>query len=393
MTKTRAAVSTLTILCSFFVVPPAVAQFSAPSATDDTYTTDANTRLTIGFPGVLANDSSNGGGSMDAVLVTATPNGFLELAENGSFIYTPATGFVGTDTFTYQARNSGGLSNVATVTITVSQVIARPPTGLFVSSMTGNLVTVRFTPPTNSLPPTGYVLRGGQSPGEVLAAMPTGSTAPVFTFTAPTGTFFIRMHTLAGAEESTASNEIQIFVNVAVPPSAPADLLGLVNGSSLSLAWRNTFLAGEPAAVVLDVTGSAVTSLPLGLTDIFSFAAVPPGTYTFTLRATNSSGSSGASNAVTLTFPGPCSGAPNTPRNFTAYKTGSTIFVVWDPAATGPAPTGFILNVAGAFVGSFPTTERSMQGTPGAGSYDLSVVATNPCGASTATPVQTVVIP
>jgi hypothetical protein len=400
MANTRAAISTLTIVFSIFVVSPATAQFAAPSATDDTYTTDAGIRLTVGFPGVLANDSSNGGGGMDAVLVTATPNGFIELSENGGFIYTPGPGFFGTDTFTYQARNGGGLSNLATVTITVNQIAARPPTGLFASSIVGTLVTLRFTPPASSLPPTGYVLKGGSTPGEVLASMPTGSTAPIFTFTAPIGTFFVRMHTLAGTEESAASNEIQIIVRQPVAPSPPADLLGLVNGSSLSLAWRNTFEGGEPHGLVLDVTGSAVTSMPLGLTDTFNFAAVPPGTYTFTVRAVNTQLGLGArsifglpSNPVTLTFPGPCSGPPNTPSNFVAYKEGTTIFVLWDPATSGPAPTGFILNVAGSFVGSFPTTTRSMQGTVGAGSYDLSVVATNPCGASAATTVQTVVIP
>jgi hypothetical protein len=369
---------------------PAFAQFALPTVVGDTYTTEARARLTVPFPGVLANDSSNGGGTMNAVLETGPPNGFVDLAENGAFVYTPSPGFSGTDAFTYRVRNSGGLSDMATVTITVTAIV-RPPTGLHASAIVGNEVTLRFTPPATGLIPTGYVLKGGVTPGEVLATLPTGTTLPIFTFTAPSGAFFARMHTLVGTDESVASNEIQIFVNIAVPPSAPADLLGLVNGASLALAWRNTFAGGIPTSIVLDVTGAAITSLNLGLTDSFSFAAVPGGTYTFTVRATNATGSSGASNPVTLTFPGPCSGPPNTPSNFVAYKEGTTIFVVWHPATSGPAPTGFALNVAGSFVGSFPTTTRSMSGAPGAGSFDLSVVATNACGASPPTAVQTVI--
>jgi hypothetical protein len=111
------------------------------------------------------------------------------------------------------------------------------------------------------------------------------------------------------------------------------------------------------------------------------------------VRAANAGGSSGPSNAVTLTFPSPCSGAPSAPANFLAYKEGSTLFVVWDPPESGPAPTSYLVNVSGAFVGSIPTAVRTLSGTVGPGSYGLSVAAVNPCGASAATPEQVVVIP
>ncbi len=51
---------------------------------------------------------------------------------------------------------------------------------------------------------------------------------------------------------------------------------------------------------------------------------VPPGTYTFALRAFNASGQQQSSNAVTLTFPGTCS-PPATPTNFSASNSGNTI--------------------------------------------------------------------
>jgi hypothetical protein len=84
---------------------------------------------------------------------------------------------------------------------------------------------------------------------------------------------------------------------------------------------------------------------------------------------------------------------PQAPANFLGYRIGNTVFVVWDSPATGPAPAGYVLNVAGAFVGSFGTTGRSMSGTVGSGSYSLNVVATNACGSSVASPVQVVTVP
>ena len=270
---------------------------------------------------------------------------------------------------------------------------AQPPTGLYAASVVGNVVTLRWNAPLTGLVPTNFVLEGGVLAGQVLASIPTNDRAPIFTFVAPTGSFFVRMHTMSGVERSGPSNEIQIHVNVPVTPSAPASLLGVRNGSAITLAWRNTYDGGEPSDMFLDVSGAFNGTLPLPKGDSFNFDAVPNGTYTLRLRAVNAGGASPSSNPVTLSFPGACAGPPLTPTNFLGYRIGNTVYVVWNPAATGPAPTGFMLNVGGSYVASLPTAGRALSGTVGAGSYQLSVIATNACGASAATPVQTVVVP
>jgi hypothetical protein len=270
---------------------------------------------------------------------------------------------------------------------------AQPPTGLYAALISGNVVTLRWAAPVAGLVPTNYVVEGGIAPGEVLGGFATGSPYPITTFTAPTGSFRVRVHTISGADRSTASNEILINVNVPVAPSAPAGLTGTRNGSALALAWRPTFAGGEATSLFLDVAGAFNGSLPLGLSDSFSFNGVPPGSYTFSLRAVNAAGVSSASNAVTLSFPGTCSGAPLPPANFLAYRNGNTLTIVWDPAASGPAPTGYVLNVGGAFSGSFGTPGRTLSGTVPAGTYQFSVLATNDCGASAATAVQSVQVP
>ena len=365
---------------------------NAPTAVNDRYAASANVALSVPGAAVLANDSPNGGGAVTAVLVSDVTHGTLTLNSGGSFTYTPSPGFVGTDSFTYRGVNNVGTSNIATVTLTVVRG-PQPATALYAASISGNTVTLRWTPPTVGDVPTGYLLEGGIAQSEVLASIPTNSTSPSFTLEAPTGVFYVRIHTLSGASRSVASNEIRIFVNTAALPSTPVNLLGTVNGSTLSLAWRNTFEGGTPAGLFLHVTGSLNATLSMPLAETFSFAGVPAGTYTFRLFAVNASGASAASRPVTLTFPGPCSGPPQVPANVVATRDGNLITVLWDRALSGSAATGFLLNVTGSFVGSFPTTQRTLSGAVGPGTYNITVHATNACGVSAPSAERIVVIP
>jgi hypothetical protein len=207
--------------------------------------------------------------------------------------------------------------------------------------------------------------------------------------------YYLRVHTLAGAAKSRASSEIRVFVETATGPTAPANLLGLVNGSNLTLVWRNTFGGGAPTAIVLDVTGSISTSVALGVTETFSFNGVPAGTYTLDVRAVNGVGSSGSSNPVTLTFPTACSGTPQTPIDFVASVSGNTAMLSWMPAATAAAPTRYEINVnvANGFTGRFTTTTRSLASAAPPGTYAVSVRAGNACGNSAFTAPVTIVVP
>jgi VCBS repeat-containing protein len=81
---------------------------------------------------VLSVDLDAAGDTLSATLDTTTAHGTLTLAANGSFAYTPATGFSGTDTFTYTPVGApvGGVSaagSPVTVTITVTASTGAPP--------------------------------------------------------------------------------------------------------------------------------------------------------------------------------------------------------------------------------------------------------------------------
>ncbi|MEE9328382.1 MAG: LamG-like jellyroll fold domain-containing protein, partial [Cocleimonas sp.] len=92
-----------------------------PIAADDSYTTSVEIALAVNIAnGVLANDSDSDLDSITALLVDNVSNGTLTLNDDGSFNYIPNTGYSGTDSFTYQANDSLINSNLATVTITVT---------------------------------------------------------------------------------------------------------------------------------------------------------------------------------------------------------------------------------------------------------------------------------
>ena len=75
-----------------------------PVAIDDTFFTDIQTEV-IG--NVTSNDFDPDSNDVNVTLLTDVDNGVLVLDGDGTFTYTPNTGFVGTDTFTYVLCDDG----------------------------------------------------------------------------------------------------------------------------------------------------------------------------------------------------------------------------------------------------------------------------------------------
>ena len=93
----------------------------SPVAAGDVYSVALDTTLTVNAStGVLANDEDVDGDSLTVTLSDTTSYGSLSLASDGSFTYTPNTGFHGDDTFTYTASDGTNESAVTTVTINVN---------------------------------------------------------------------------------------------------------------------------------------------------------------------------------------------------------------------------------------------------------------------------------
>lgn len=98
-----------------------------PVAVNDTASTKLDTPVVIN---VRANDTGAILPPGTVTIVTAPLSGGVVVNATGTVTYTPSLGFAGTDSFTYTVTGPGGVSNVATVTVTVlpaadSLVIAR----------------------------------------------------------------------------------------------------------------------------------------------------------------------------------------------------------------------------------------------------------------------------
>lgn len=94
-----------------------------PLAHPDAYVVEENKTLDVPSPGVLANDLFCT--AVDSYLGPSNGTGYVGGA--GRVVYTPNADFVGTDSFTYTARNGAGdLAAPVTVTITVVEDTASP---------------------------------------------------------------------------------------------------------------------------------------------------------------------------------------------------------------------------------------------------------------------------
>lgn len=95
----------------------------APTPGDDFATTPADTAVTID---VRANDTDPDGESTDVANVGTPDNGTVVDNGDGTVTYTPNADFTGTDMFTYDACDEGGLCTPATVTVEVGVTNGAP---------------------------------------------------------------------------------------------------------------------------------------------------------------------------------------------------------------------------------------------------------------------------
>jgi hypothetical protein len=177
----------------------------APSATGEAYSLQAGGTLTISAPGVLANDSDIDSATLTAVLVSGVGQGSLNLSANGSFTYTPPSGFSGSDSFTYRVSDGQATSGIATVSLTVSP--------------------------------------GAPAPGPIFSA----------NFNAGTQSFAYLDNTFRGTTQGSYASGSRI-TSGGFTGGALRVLLGGVNNntiSNMSGGWRRTFTLEAAASLVL----------------------------------------------------------------------------------------------------------------------------------------------
>ena len=99
-----------------------VQENQAPVGVDDEYDVIAGDELNVAAAdGVLANDTDGNGQTLTAAILSAPLYGVLDLASDGSFVYTASATYSGTDSFEYTAYDGSLSSGTVTVVINVRE--------------------------------------------------------------------------------------------------------------------------------------------------------------------------------------------------------------------------------------------------------------------------------
>jgi hypothetical protein len=142
---------------------------AAPRAVHDLFQATHGRALALSAgDGVLGNDFDTDGDFLLAVLVAGPSHGTLTFPTDGSFVYTPAAGFDGYDSFTYRASDGLLSSDVCTVVIEVRD--AAP-------DATGRLYGVHAGMALSAAASYGLLAGASDADGDALAASLVGGPA------------------------------------------------------------------------------------------------------------------------------------------------------------------------------------------------------------------------
>lgn len=100
---------------------------TVPVGVPDSYSTAAGATLSVGAPGLLANDQDGDGDALSAMLASPVAHGVLALSAKGGFSYAPAAGYSGADSFSYRPFDGKAAGAPVTVGLTVAGGGAKPP--------------------------------------------------------------------------------------------------------------------------------------------------------------------------------------------------------------------------------------------------------------------------
>jgi len=292
-----------------------------PVGVADAFSTTQNTALTKNAAdGVLKNDSDPEAHTLTASKVSDPAHGTLTLNSDGSFTYTPTTGFTGTDTFTYKASDGTNQSAATTVTMTVTATNTTPTavadtfsatedtiltktaaTGVLSNDTGSNLTAVKVTDPTKGT----LNLASDGSFTYVPTANLTGTDT--FTYKAVSG--------------STESAPVTVTINISAVNDNPVAVnhnYSATKNTAFTPPSGNTLLTNatdaenDPLSVVTTaVSGPANGTLTLNSDGTFTYTPANNfvGTDSFTYKI-NDTHSDSAPATVTITVNPPANHAP-----------------------------------------------------------------------------------
>ena len=310
------------------------AAFTAPGAPTGltvTGTTSSTVSLSWTAPAgtVTGYDVYLGGTLLPANGVTATVSGTTAVVSGLS----SSTSY----TFTVSAVNVKGTgTQSASVQATTSLGAPAAPAGLTVTGTTTTTASLSWTAPSGPVSGYNVYLGGTELPANGVTATVSGTTAVVSGLSVSTSyTVTVQAYNQAGSSPQSAPVTATTSM---VAPLAPTGLTVTgTTSSSVSLSWTapagtvtgyDVYLAGT------ELPANGVTAAVSGTTAVVSGLSAST-SYTFTVQAYNSGGTSPQSSSVPATTPA-APAVPATPANLTATLTASTtVSLSWtEPSGT-----------------------------------------------------------
>jgi len=293
--------------------------------------------------------------------------------------YTPAAGYSGTTSFTFTTTNGTGSgapqSAPATVSITVTPaaptVLTQPSDQVVSAGATATFSAAAFGSATVQWQET---FDGGASWADIAGATATSYTTPATT-TADNGKRFRAVFTNAGG--TTNSNAATLTV---LPPTIILAPTSLPN-ATVGAAYSQTLTAsGGASPYTYAVTAGALpTGLSLSAGGVLSGTPTAGGSFTFTLRATDSSSAGGGpfsgSRAYSITVAAATVAiAPTTlPAGDVGAAYSQTV-----TASGGTAPYSYAVTAGALPVGVTLAANGALSGTPtSGGAFNFTVTATD----------------
>jgi TonB family protein len=169
-----------------------------------------------------------------------------------------------------RAQNACGASAPSTeVVVTVGAGCVPPSAPALAATVSGQVVTLNWSPPATGTSPYTYTLLAGSSPGASNLAIAAMGGATSFQANAPTGTYYVRV-VAANACGSSTSNEVAVVVGN--PGGAPF-LTFTVTPNPVPFAGVFPGCAGSPTAAKTWLYTLRIANQGAGTFTIGSFSA------------------------------------------------------------------------------------------------------------------------
>ncbi len=282
----------------------------------------------------------------------------------------------GSYTASVTARNSAGAGAAGTsnsVTVAAPVTVPGVPTNVS-ASVSGQTVSVSWGAPVSNggSPVLDYTVSVGGSSQTV-----TGTSVSFPGLAAGSYTASVTARNSAGAGAAGTSNSVTVAAPVTVP-GVPTNVSASASGQSVTVSWGAPVSNGGDPAISYSVSFGGESGSTVGTS--LTFNNVTPGTYTASVTASNTGGTSGAGQSGSFIVTAPI-GTPGAPQGATAGVVGQTVNVSWAAPADDGGDPNITYEITLGGLAPLSTTGTSVSFTNVlAGSYTATITASNSAG-------------